>query len=102
MNNWTFYATVVLISAAILIGQGYVIWLITGSKQTGTIVMVAVGASIVCVIAFFDDRFPKIEQISKRHSRELDRHHRFEGALRSPERVQKPHPPIMIGGSGQG
>ncbi len=53
MSSWTFY--MIGLFAAIMFVFGCTIWLITGSRQAATIVMVAVGASVAFVLWFYLD-----------------------------------------------
>ena len=53
MSSWSFYRIVLF--AAIISVLGCVTWLITGSRQDATIVMVAVGASVAFSLWFYLD-----------------------------------------------
>ncbi len=53
MSSSTFYRIVLF--AAIISVLGCAIWLITGSRQAAAIVMVAVGASVACMLWFYLD-----------------------------------------------
>ncbi len=56
MNSWSFYTIVVPIFVAIILGVGYVAWLITASKQDAGIATGIAAAGAAYVVGYFDGK----------------------------------------------
>jgi len=60
MSRWTFYTTALPIFAVIILGVGYLVWLITGSKQDAGIATGIATSGVAYVIGYFDGKSSKI------------------------------------------
>lgn len=59
MSRWTFYTTALPIFAAVILGVGYVVWLITASKQDAGVATGIVTAGAAYVVGYFDGKSSK-------------------------------------------
>jgi hypothetical protein len=59
MNSWSFYTTVLPIFAAIILGVGYMVWLITASKQDAGIATGIAAAGAAYMVGYCDGKSHK-------------------------------------------